>query len=61
MAQTSGAYGYSVALGYLRLDGEPVTEEVVSASFEVDVAGDRAPARVSLKAPFDPDRSRILC
>jgi sarcosine dehydrogenase len=61
---TSGAYGHtlgaSVALGYLELD-EPVTAEVVAAgAYEVDVAGERVPARVSLRPLFDPDRRRIL-
>ena len=28
---------------------------------EIDIAGTRGPARISLKPFFDPERSRILC
>jgi 4-methylaminobutanoate oxidase (formaldehyde-forming) len=61
---TSGAYGHtlgaSVALGYLELD-EPVTPQVVAAgAYAVDVAGERVPARASLRPLFDPERARIL-
>jgi 4-methylaminobutanoate oxidase (formaldehyde-forming) len=62
---TSGAYGHtlgaSVALGYLDLGGEPVTRELVeSGAYEIDVAGERFPARASLRPLFDPERERIL-
>jgi 4-methylaminobutanoate oxidase (formaldehyde-forming) len=61
---TSGAYGHTlgaaVALGYLDL-GEAVTPAAVAAgAYEVDVAGERVPARASLRPLFDPDRERIL-
>jgi 4-methylaminobutanoate oxidase (formaldehyde-forming) len=61
---TSGAYGHTlgaaVALGYLDL-GEPVTPAAVAAgAYEVDVAGERVPARASLRPLFDPERERIL-
>ena len=61
---TSGAYGHTVgaavALGYVRAD-EPVTADFLAAGrFEIDVAGERVPARASLTPPYDPGRSRIL-
>jgi len=60
---TSGAYGHSlgaaVGLGYMV---GPVDDGTLgAATLEVDVAGERVPARGSLSAPFDPKRTRILC
>jgi heterotetrameric sarcosine oxidase gamma subunit len=62
---TSGAYGHTlgraVGLGYVSLGGEPVTGDALTAGeFSVDIAGDRVPARLSLRPPFDPHRARIL-
>ena len=34
---------------------------LAAGSFEIDVAGTRVPAQVSLKPFFDPERSRVLC
>lgn len=53
---TSAAWGEtvgsSVGLAYVRHDG-PVTSEWLSSSgFEVDVAGERFPARLTLRAPL---------
>ncbi|WP_296603237.1 FAD-dependent oxidoreductase [Nocardioides sp.] len=53
---TSAAWGETVGswvgLGYVRHDG-PVTEDwLASGRFEVDVAGQRCAARVSLRAPL---------
>jgi sarcosine dehydrogenase len=61
---TSGAYGHAVGaavgLGYVHAR-EPVTAEYLDAGqWEVDVAGNRSSARVSLRPPYDPDRARIL-
>jgi 4-methylaminobutanoate oxidase (formaldehyde-forming) len=63
---TSGAYGYtlgaSVALAWLDVSDAPLTSATVeAAAYEVDVAGERAPAKASLASPFDPQRSRVLC
>lgn len=56
---TSGAYGhtvgYSVALGYVEVD-----HAASEGPCEVDIAGDRAPARAMCHAPFDPSRKRVL-
>jgi sarcosine dehydrogenase len=56
---TSGAYGHSVgaavALGYVRVGDEPVTEELLGAStFEVDLGDERVRAQASLRAPLAP-------
>jgi 4-methylaminobutanoate oxidase (formaldehyde-forming) len=61
----AGGFGHSLgaACGIAEVKGdEPVTAATLSAgSFEIDIAGTKVPARVSLKPFFDPDRSRILC
>lgn len=54
---TSGAYGHSVGaavgLGWVRLAGEPVTEDLLAASaFEVDTGNGRVPATATLRAPL---------
>jgi 4-methylaminobutanoate oxidase (formaldehyde-forming) len=60
---TSAAYGHtlgaSVAMGYIRLNGAKAREVVESASFEVEVAGERMPAKASLQAFFDPSSERM--
>ena len=35
-------------------------DAVVGSGYEVDIAGVRYPARVSIRPMYDPDRSRIL-
>ncbi len=35
--------------------------DLAAGSFEIDIAGTRVPAQVSLKPFFDPERSRVLC
>jgi sarcosine dehydrogenase len=62
---TSAAYGHtvgaSVGLGYVkRADGAAIDAAWLEAGrFEVDLAGTRLEARVSLKAPYDPSGARI--
>jgi len=60
---TSGAYGHSlggcIGLGYVHLrDGEDVAE-VINGDYEIEVAGERIKADVSLRAMYDPDNARI--
>jgi 4-methylaminobutanoate oxidase (formaldehyde-forming) len=44
--------GAAVGLAYVRAD-EPVTQTLLdAAAYEIDVAGDRFPARLTLKAPL---------
>jgi sarcosine dehydrogenase len=59
---TSGAYGHSigaaVALAWHGTEGERLTREALSSgSYEVDVAGARFSARVSLSAPLETPRA----
>jgi glycine cleavage system aminomethyltransferase T/glycine/D-amino acid oxidase-like deaminating enzyme len=60
----SGGFGHSLGAacgiaGISRDDG--ITSAALAAgSFEIDVAGSRVPAHVSLKPFFDPARSRVL-
>jgi 4-methylaminobutanoate oxidase (formaldehyde-forming) len=62
---TSAAYGHSVGasvgLGYVkRADGAAIDAAWLEAGrFEVDLAGTRLEAKVSLKAPYDPSGARI--
>ena len=59
----AGSYGHTlggaVGLAMIELD-EPITSDVLAAStWEVDVAGRRVPARVSLRPLYDPANDRI--
>lgn len=59
---TSGAYGYkvgsSVALGYLK-NPEGITNDwILSGKYEILVEGKMYPARVHLRAPYDPKGER---
>ena len=53
---TSAAWGETVGacvgLAYLRQDGPVTADSLAGAAFEVDVAGERWPVRLSLKAPL---------
>jgi sarcosine dehydrogenase len=61
---TSGAYGHTVggavAMGYLN-HTEPFKEDYIQAGkFEINVSGRKYPAKAMLRAPYDPQRARIL-
>ena len=62
---TSAAYGHTigaaVGLGYVkRADGGAIDAAWLEAGrFEVDLAGSRLAAKVSLRAPYDPQGGRI--
>jgi 4-methylaminobutanoate oxidase (formaldehyde-forming) len=61
---TSAAFGHTlgkpVALGLLtRADGVLDEQWLQTASFAVDLAGERFAARVSLSAPYDPAGARV--
>jgi glycine cleavage system aminomethyltransferase T len=61
---TSGGFGHSLGAscgiaGVSRDDGFAAAD-LAAGSFEIDVAGTRVPAQVSLKPFFDPGRERIL-
>jgi 4-methylaminobutanoate oxidase (formaldehyde-forming) len=60
---TSGAYGHhlghAIALGYIH-ERDGVTPELVAAGgFEIEVAGERFPARGSLAPLYDPKGARL--
>jgi glycine cleavage system aminomethyltransferase T/glycine/D-amino acid oxidase-like deaminating enzyme len=59
-----GAFGYSLgaSCGIADVEREEgiTAADINSGSFEIDIAGTRVPAKVSLKPFFDPERSRPL-
>ena len=61
---SSAAYGHtvgaSVALGYVKLPGEASREAILAGRYEVMLDGVKYPARVMFRAPYDPQRERIL-
>lgn len=63
---TSGSYahtlGGAIGMGYVRNPAAPATtpDWVKAGRYEILVNGDRMPARLHLRAPYDPDRQRIL-
>lgn len=60
---TSAAYGHTlggiVALGYVGIRGAATSAELLSARYELDIAGERVPVKASLKAPYDPANARV--
>ncbi|MGC4110150.1 MAG: glycine cleavage T C-terminal barrel domain-containing protein [Nocardioides sp.] len=61
----AGGFGHSLGascgIAELRRDDPITAADLAAGSFEIDIAGTRVPAAVSLKPLFDPDRTRILC
>ncbi len=59
-----GAYGHTlggaVGLAILEDDAGLRADEVVGDDYEIDIAGVRHPARVSVRPLYDPERRRIL-
>ena len=63
-AITSGMFGHTVGaplgLGYVAKSGAAVSEEWIAAGhYEVEVAAERIPARVSLRPFYDPSGARV--
>ncbi|MBV8497211.1 MAG: GcvT family protein, partial [Gammaproteobacteria bacterium] len=61
---TSGMFGHfldlSLGLGYIACGGNPLTPAWVAAgSYEVEIAAERVPARVSLQPFYDPGSERV--
>jgi sarcosine dehydrogenase len=60
---TSAAFGHTlgraVAMGYVRDPGGVDEAYVAGGRFELDVAGERIPARAGLAAPYDPRALRV--
>ncbi|AKO98024.1 Glycine cleavage system T protein (aminomethyltransferase) [Marinovum algicola DG 898] len=59
---SSGAYGHhlggAIGLGYVPCAGESAAE-VKASRYEIDVAGQRVPAEVSLRPMYDPGNDRM--
>jgi len=59
---TSGNYGHSVGgavgLGYVPCHGESEAE-ILSSKYEIEIAGERVAAEISLKPLYDPSSSRV--
>ena len=60
---TSGGYGYTIGkaigYGYVRRDAGVDRAFVLSGRYELEIAGERFPAEVSLRAFYDPSGERI--
>ena len=60
---TSGMYGHSIGsclgMGYIENPDGINKEWIESQKFEIEVAGERYPAKASLKAFYDPGNARI--
>jgi sarcosine dehydrogenase len=61
---TSGSYGHTVgaavAMGYVNNSAGVNSDFIKSGRFEINVSGERFSARAYLRAPYDPERKRIL-
>ena len=60
----SGGFGHSLGascgIAGIERDESFTGADLAAGTFEIDVAGTRVPAQVSLKPFFDPERSRVL-
>jgi len=60
---TSAAYGHTVkgvvALGYVTTGRATFDAAFLGGQFEIDIAGERAPVRASLKPPYDPVGAKL--
>ncbi len=61
---TSGSYGHTVGsaigMGYVNHSEGVTSEFVQSGSYEININGKRYPAKAHLRAPYDPERKKIL-
>lgn len=59
----SAAYGHTVGgavgLGYVRMEGASAANDMLSGSFEIDLAGVRIAATPHLRSPYDPGAERL--
>jgi 4-methylaminobutanoate oxidase (formaldehyde-forming) len=60
---TSGGYGYtigrSIGYGYVRASEGVTADFVISGTYELEVAGTRVAAEVSLHPFYDPTNARV--
>jgi len=61
---TSGSYGHAigaaVGMGYVKCKDGVTPEFIRDGRYEINVSGTRIPAVAHLKAPYDPERKKIL-
>jgi 4-methylaminobutanoate oxidase (formaldehyde-forming) len=62
----AGAYGHTlgaaVGVGPVEVEGQIITEDfIMNGSYEIDVAGRRYPAKVSLRPMYDPGLKKVRC
>ena len=59
---SSGSYGHhlggAIGLGYVPCAGETIAD-ILASTYEIDVAGTRVNAEVSLKPMYDPAGARV--
>ena len=59
----SGAYGHTlggaIGLRYVEHEAGVTADFVETASFEIQIAGDRYPAKASLQSMYDPKNLRV--
>jgi len=63
---SSGMFGHTLraplGLGYVAGGGESVSDDwILSGHYEIEVAAERVPARVSLRPFYDPGSERVKC
>jgi len=60
---TSAGFGHTlgraVAMGYVRHAGGVDAAFIESGAYEIEIAGERMPARAHLRAPYDPTSARV--
>ena len=60
---TSAMYGYTlggaVGLGYIGTEHAATVDDLLAGTYEIEVAGTRIPAKISLKPMYDPTSGRI--
>lgn len=60
---TSGAFiptmNRSMGLGYVEIEDSQEAESILSGEYEIDIAGERAPASVHSDPSYDPGRRRV--
>jgi 4-methylaminobutanoate oxidase (formaldehyde-forming) len=59
----TGGYGYTLGgamgMGFVHHEEDASIEYINSGSYEIDIAGERHPARASLRPLYDPKNERV--
>jgi 4-methylaminobutanoate oxidase (formaldehyde-forming) len=60
---TSASYGHhlgaAIGLGYVATSPKETAGDIEASTFEIEIAGNRYPARASLKPLYDPTSARL--